>query len=209
MEEVSAILLGAGESKRMGVNKLSLPWCRETIFEHCLETLLRSKVKEVIVVLNDRTKKVVERVKAHKVKVVNNPYPRMGMGHSIRKGLKAIGPNSQGILIALGDQPWVKTRTINALIHAFLQGKGTIVIPSFQGKQGHPVIFHRQYLKGLLKLRGDVGGRSVIEKHPEEVWLARVKSEGVIKDIDTWEDYRKIVKSYGLSVKSTGRENRK
>ncbi len=123
------------------------------------------------------------------VKVVNNPYYKRGMSTSIRRGLQAIDPSSQGILIALGDQPLIKTRTINALIHAFVQRRGTIVVPSFRGKQGHPVIFHRRYLKELLKLRGDVGGRSIIEKHPEEVWLVRVKSEGVTKDIDTWKDY--------------------
>ena len=186
---VSGILLGAGESKRMGRNKLSLPWGKRTIFEHCLRTLLRSDVREVIVVLSHRIGWMGDPWMDQRVKVVNNPYPKMGMSTSIRRGLQAIDPSSRGILIALGDQPLIKTRTINALIHAFVQGRGTIVIPSFRGKQGHPVIFHCRYLKELLKLRGDVGGRSIIEKHPEEVWLVRVKSEGVMKDIDTWEDY--------------------
>ncbi len=210
MVEVSAILLGAGQSKRMGVDKLSLPWGGKTVLEHCLKTLLQSKVKEVIVVLNGRMKWVVDHAKdqkvhperrfftppskvgfgdAERVKVVHNPYYKRGMSTSVRRGLHAIDPSSQGILIALGDQPLIKTRTINALIHAFVQRKGTIVVPSFRGKQGHPVIFHCRYLKELLKLKGDVGGRSIIEKHPEEVRLVRVKSEGVMKDMDTWEDY--------------------
>ena len=183
--------------------------------EHCLKTLLQTKVKEVIVVLNDRMKWIVNHSKDQKVdperrfstppskaglgavervKVVKNPYYKRGMGTSIRRGLQAIDPSSQGILIALGDQPLIKTRTINALIRAFVQKKGTIVVPSFWGKQGHPVIFHRQYLKELLKLKGDVGGRFIIEKHPKEVWLVRVKSKGVTKDIDTWKDYEKVVK---------------
>jgi len=210
--EVSAILLGAGESKRMGVDKLSLPWGRKTVLEHCLQTLLQSKVKEVIVVLNDRTKWVADHAKgqkvqreqrffnllskvgfdkAERVKVVNNPYYKRGMSTSVRRGLQAIDSRSRGILIALGDQPLIKTRTINALIRAFVQRKGTIVVPSFRGKQGHPVIFHCRYQKELLKLKGDVGGRSIIEKHPEEVRLVRVKSEGVIKDMDTWKDYER------------------
>jgi len=195
---VSAILLGAGESKRMGRNKLSLPWGKKTIFEHCLRTLLRSDVREVIVVLSRRIGWVGDQWRDVKVKVVNNPYYKMGMSTSIRRGLQAIDPSSRGILIALGDQPLIKTRTINALIHAFIQGRGTIVVPSFRGKQGHPVIFHRRYLKELLKLKEDVGGRSIIEKHREEVCLVRVKSEGVMKDIDTWKDYYKVrrIKKY-------------
>ncbi len=193
---VSAILLGAGESKRMGRNKLSLPWGKKTIFEHCLGTLLRSDVREVIVVLSHRIGWMENQWRGQNVKVVKNPYYKRGMSTSIRRGLQAIDPSSQGILIALGDQPLIKTRTINALIHAFVQRRGTIVVPSFRGKQGHPVIFHRRYLKELLKLKGDVGGRSIIEKHPEEVWLVRIKSEGVTKDIDTWKDYHKELRVY-------------
>jgi molybdenum cofactor cytidylyltransferase len=193
---VSAILLGAGESKRMGRNKLSLPWGKKTIFEHCLGTLLRSDVREVIVVLSHRIGWMENQWRGQNVKVVKNPYYKRGMSTSIRRGLQAIDPSSQGILIALGDQPLIKTRTINALIHAFVQRRGTIVVPSFRGKQGHPVIFHRRYLKELLKLKGDVGGRSIIEKHPEEVCLVRIKAEGVMKDIDTWKDYHKELRVY-------------
>jgi molybdenum cofactor cytidylyltransferase len=188
---VSAILLGAGESKRMGVDKLFLPWRKKTVLEHSVETLLRSKVREVVTVIRGSQGTVVGHIKDRKLKVVINPYYKRGMSTSIRKGLHALDPSSQGILIALGDQPLVKTRTINALISAFVQRRGTIVVPSFWGKQGHPVIFHRRYFNELLKLKGDVGGRSIIEKYPEEVWLVRVKSEGVTKDIDTWKDYRK------------------
>lgn len=191
MLRVSAVLLGAGESKRMGVDKLSLPWGRKTVLEHSVETLLRSKVREVVTVIRNSKRAVVGHIKDRKLKVVINPDYKRGMSTSIRRGLQALDPRSHGILIALGDQPLIKTRTINALIDAFVQRRGTIVVPSFYGKQGHPVIFHRRYLKELLKLKGDVGGSSVIEKHPEEVWLVRVKSEGVVKDIDTWRDYRK------------------
>ncbi len=193
---VSGILLGAGESKRMGRNKLSLPWGKRTIFEHCLRTLLRSDVREVIVVLSHRIGWMENQWRGQNVKVVKNPYYKRGMSTSIRRGLQAIDPRSLGILIALGDQPLIKTRTIDALIHAFVQRRGTIVVPSFRGKQGHPVIFHRRYLKELLKLKGDVGGRSIIEKHPEEVCLVRIKSEGVTKDIDTWKDYHKELRVY-------------
>ncbi|NWF91276.1 MAG: molybdenum cofactor cytidylyltransferase [Syntrophaceae bacterium] len=189
MSGVSAILLAAGESRRMGVDKLSLPWGKKTIFEHCLDTLLRSKVREVIVVLKDRREGRRKDFKDRRVKVVINPEYRKGMSTSIRKGILAVDPRSHGILIALGDQPLLRTRTINALIDAFARrGKG-IVVPSFRGKRGHPVIFHRDFERELRRLRGDVGGRSIIERYSEEVWTLPVKSEGVVKDIDTRKDY--------------------
>jgi len=194
MLKISAILLGAGESKRMGVDKLSLPWGKETVFDHCLETLLKSEVKEVIVVLGPKDKRLKGLSRGRKVKAVVNPLFRKGMSTSIRRGLQTIYSNRQGILIALGDQPYLKTRTVNALIHTFGQEEKGIILPSFQGRMGHPVIFHHKYKKELLNLKGDVGGRSIIEKHPEDVRVVPVKSEGVVKDIDTWQDYVKELK---------------
>ena len=191
MSIISAILLGAGESKRMGVDKLSLPWRRKTVLEHCFETLLQSEVQEIVVVLGTRNKRVKNRFQGKKTKVVVNPYSKRGMSTSIRKGLQAIHPGSAGILIALGDQPFLKTRTINALVRAFDRRENGIIIPSFQGRMGHPVIFHKRYRKELLNLRGDVGGRTVVDRHPEEVKVVPVKSEGVVKDVDTWQDYVK------------------
>jgi len=188
---ISAILLGAGKSKRMGVDKLSLPWGRKTIFEHCFEALWRSEVEELVVVLGVRNKEVKNLFEGQKVKVVINPHSNEGMSTSIRRGVQAIDPTCHGILIALGDQPFLKTRTINALIRAFDDGRKGIIVPSFRGRRGHPVIFHKRYKRELLNLKGDVGGRSIIEKHPEDVRVVPLKSESVVKDVDTWHDYRK------------------
>jgi len=198
---ISAILLGAGESKRMGVDKLSLPWESKTVLEHCFEALLRSEAKEVIVVLGIRNKKLKGLFRKPKVKTVVNPFFNRGMSTSIRKGLQAIHPDCRGILIALGDQPLLKTRTINGLIHAFEKGKRGIIVPSFRGRRGHPVIFHRRYEKELLDLKGDVGGRSIIERHPEDVRLVPVKSIGVVKDVDTWQDYKNQLRIMNVELR--------
>jgi molybdenum cofactor cytidylyltransferase len=197
---ISAILLGAGESKRMKMNKLSLPWGRETIFEHCFNVLLRSKAQEIIVILNPRNegmKSQFEKRSASttkKVKVIVNPRYRWGMSTSIHAGLRAMDARSEGILISLGDQPLLKTRTINVLLGSFKQRKGEIVVPSFRGKKGHPVIFHRKYEKELLKLRGDTGGKPILLRYSQQIKTIPVRSEGVIKDIDTREAYQKALR---------------
>lgn len=191
---ISAILLGAGRSTRMGVDKLSLPWGRRTILEHCFNTLVRADVRELVVVLGIRNQGLKILLQERKVKVVINRYSNKGMSTSIRRGVEALRPGSDGILIALGDQPFVKTRTINVLIHAFDQGKGGIIVPSFRGRRGHPVIFDRKYKGELLNLEGDVGGISVIERHPEDVRVVPVKSIGVVRDVDTWQDYKYSLK---------------
>ncbi len=194
MLRISALLLGAGESKRMGFDKLTLPWRGKTVFEYCLDNLLRSDVKEVIVVINNKGKSESIMAKGPKVKITINPDFKEGMSSSIRRGLKRIDRRSHGILIALGDQPLLKTRTINSLIHAFSLKGGGIIVPCFKGKRGNPVIFHRRFERELLGLRGDTGGRSIVEKHPDEVTTVRVRSAGILKDIDTWKDYKNLVK---------------
>ena len=159
------------------------------MLEHCFETLLKSEVHELIVVLSTRNREARNQFRGRKVRIVINPLSRMGMSSSIRKGLRKIHPRCRGILIALGDQPHLKTRTINALIRAFDQEKGGIIVPSFRGIRGNPVIFDRRFKKELSNLRGDVGGRSIVERYPEAVRLVPVKSIGVLKDVDTWSAY--------------------
>jgi molybdenum cofactor cytidylyltransferase len=190
MLRISAILLGAGESKRMGVDKLSLPWGRKTMLERCFDALLKSEVHELVVVLSVRNQAVRNLLQGRRARFVVNPYSKTGMSGSIRRGLLKIRPDCHGILIALGDQPLLKTRTINALIRAFNQGKRGIIVPSYRGTRGHPVIFHRRFKRELSNLKGDVGGRFIVESHPEDVRVVPVKSVGVIKDVDSWPAYK-------------------
>ena len=201
MVNISAILLGAGKSKRMGVDKLLLPWGRKTVLKHCFDTLFRSEVQEVVVILGIQNKGIRNLFQGWKTKVITNPHSDKGMSTSIKKGIQSIHPSSNGILIALGDQPFLKTRTVNALIRTFGQGKDGIIIPSFRGRRGHPVIFDRRYERELLNLKGDVGGRSIIERYPEDVRVIPVKSIGVVKDIDTCQDYKERFKNEECSNK--------
>lgn len=198
---ISAILLGAGESKRMGFDKLSLPWGEKTVLEQCVQTLLRSRVREVVIVQGIRNRVIRAPRHRKRIKIVSNPHRAEGMSTSIQKGLRTIRTGSDGILIALGDQPFLKTRTIDALIRVFDRREKGIIVPAFQGKTGHPVIFHQTYKKELMSLRGDVGGRSIIERHREDVQVVRVRSSGVVKDVDTWQDYEKGRKKIGMKRK--------
>jgi len=181
----------------MGRDKLLLPWGKRTILEHCRQVLLRSKIKEVIVVLNPQNTVLTNGLGEKRIKVVLNPDYKKGMSGSIRRGIRALNPKSDGILIALGDMPSLKSRTIDAILRAFREEKGNIILPSFRGRQGHPVLFHRKYKGELLKLKGDTGGKSIIMKHPEDVFVVPIKSEGVIRDIDTWVEYKKELRVKG------------
>lgn len=178
----------------MGQNKLLLPWGKKTILEHCLQTFLCSRVNEIILVVNDQTEKIARQLKERRVKVIVNPDYRRGMSSSIRLGLKLLNPKSKGVFIGLGDQPLLRSRTVNALIDAFEKGEGKVIVPSFQGRMGHPVLFDRRYKGELLKLKGDEGGRSILKRHVQEVLMVPVRSAGVIRDIDRWRDYKRLLR---------------
>jgi molybdenum cofactor cytidylyltransferase len=182
---VSAIVLAAGQSKRMGKLKQLMPLGESTILEQTLDNLLGSKLTEVIVVLGHQAEEIRKRLSGRPVKIVVNPLHRKGMGASIAAGLQFVDSQARAVMLVLGDQPYVDNPTINRLIEAFGSNKKGIVIPTYKGKRGHPLIFARKYDKPLSNLSGDIGGREIIREHPEDVLEVPVKCEGVVLDIDT------------------------
>ncbi len=182
---VSAIVLAAGKSSRMGKLKQLMPLGESTILEQTLDNLLASKAAEVIVVLGYKAEEITRRLSGRPVKVVVNPIYRKGMGTSIAAGLKFVDSQAQAVMLVLGDQPYVDSPTIDRLIDAFGSDSKGIAIPVFKKKRGHPLIFDRKYQTSLRDLSGDVGGREIIKQNPEDVLEVPVKCEGVVIDIDT------------------------
>jgi molybdenum cofactor cytidylyltransferase len=186
---LSAILLAAGESQRMGELKQLMPLGKGTIIEQAIDNLLASAVDEVIVVLGHKAEEIKRVIAARQVKITVNPDYREGMSTSIIAGLKLADPNAEAVMLALGDQPLVDSQTINRLIDEFHKSGKGIALPTYNGKRGNPVIFAIRYKPELLELKGDIGGRDIVKRHPQDVLEVAVDSESVISDIDTREDY--------------------
>lgn len=187
---LSAIILAAGESKRMGEAKQLMPLGKSTLLEQAIDNLLNSSVDETIVVLGHKAEEITTKIANKPVKVVINPDYQQGMSTSIVAGLIMVDPRSRAVMLALGDQPLVASRTINQLIEAFNKNRKGIAVPTYQGKRGHPIIFDIKYKAELFKLKGDIGGREIIQNHPKDVSMVAVDSESVISDIDTKDDYK-------------------
>jgi molybdenum cofactor cytidylyltransferase len=189
---MSALLLAAGKSERMGGVKLLLSLGEKRMIEAALANLQGSRCDEIIVVLGFATEEIRPLVEGkERVKVVINPQFAEGMSTSIHEGLQAISSRATGILIALADQPFIPPEVINKLIEGFQTGVQGIVLPVYEGKRGHPVILDRKkYEEELLALQGDVGGKEIVGKHPEDVLEVAVASKGVVIDIDAPEDYK-------------------
>ncbi len=186
---VSAILLAAGESKRMGRLKQLLPLGRTTMVEQAIDNLLNSKVNEVIVVLGHEAEEIIKKIATKPVKIEVNPIYHQGMSTSIIAGLKLVDDGARAVMLALADQPFIDSQTINRLIDEFCDHNKGIVIPTYQSRRGHPIIFAIKYKEELSGLKGDIGGRQIMERHPDDVLEVAVASPGINIDIDTTDDY--------------------
>lgn len=173
----------------MGKLKQLMPLGKSTIIEQAIDNLSSSAVNEVIVVVGHEAEEITETISARPVKIVFNPDYGEGMSTSIIAGLKLVSSQAQAVMLALGDQPLVDSLTIDHLIDEFNKSDKGIAVPTYKGKRGHPVIFATRYKPELLELKGDIGAREIIKRHPQDVLEVAVDSAGVITDIDTEEDY--------------------
>lgn len=189
-----AIILAAGESKRMGRPKLLLPFGEKTVIETIIENAIASNVETTLVVLGSDAKKITEKIKDYPVKISVNSNFREGMLSSIQCGFEALPEKAHAALIILGDQPSIPRVIINRLIDAYKQtGKG-IVLPVYRRKRGHPTLVDMKYRDEVKCLDPDIGLRSLIHNHTEDILEIEVNTPSILSDIDTIEDYNEQMK---------------
>lgn len=188
--KVAGVVLAAGESRRLGRPKQLLPLGEKTMLEHMVDVALSSPLQEVVVVLGHRAEKIRPLLRGVKV-VINKEWPQ-GMSGSLRAGLRALSPQFEACLFLLADQPKVTPQLIDSLITRHRRTLAPIVAPRFRGQRGNPVLFARPLFPELLDLRGEEGGRGLIEKHRHLVEWVEVDSEEYFLDIDTPEDLKRL-----------------
>lgn len=192
-----AVILAAGESKRMGKPKLLLPFGEKTIIETVIDNVVKSKVEKIMVVLGSNRKKIEKKIRDYPVKIIVNPHYAKGMLSSVQEGFHALPHDTQAVLVVLGDQPAVSSDIINEIIEAFQRtGKG-IVVPVYKGNRGHPVLMEMKYRDEVEKLSPEVGLRGIVYNHPEDVLEVHVGTPGILQDIDNAEDYKRELKNKG------------
>src|SRR5215208_833230 len=151
---ISAIILAAGQSKRMGQPKMLLPWGKFTVLEHVIITFLNSGIKEITVVTGGARQQVEDKIAQYPVqRVYNDAYARSEMLSSLQRGLRAISPEAQATLIGLGDQPQVQEKSVRLICEEYRASQSTLVVPSFQRRRGHPWLVARPLWKEILALR--------------------------------------------------------
>lgn len=191
MEQLAAILLAAGRSRRMGAFKPLLPFGNSTVIKSCLTHLRGADVSQIAVVLGHRADEVRAHLNDSDVTFAINSDPESEMSVSIARGLEQISPAANALLIALVDHPAVNSGTMRAISAEWQRGS-KLVQPEHNGRGGHPVLIDLSFRNELLSLDPEKGLRSFFEAHRGEVRRLPVESPFVARDMDTWEDYLQL-----------------
>ena len=200
---VSAIILAAGESRRMGNrNKLLFPFGSKTLIEHILDTVSNSNADEVIVVIGHEAAQVNPLLENYNVKIVQNNNYREGMTPSIHAGVKAASAKTEGYMICLSDLPLIKSDELNYLINAFEKtlhnNEKHIVIPVYKRRRGNPVIFSALYRSDILEHKGLMGCKGIAKQNPHQVLEVEMETDHVLFDIDTIGEYNACLSGGGF-----------
>jgi len=203
---IYGIILAAGEGKRMGKLKLTLPLGNRKLIEWVLQAAKLTPLDKYFLVVRPEDKDIIKIGKAWGAEIVLNPDFRKGMSTSIEKALLKINTQEvEGFFLILGDQPLITSKIISKLIKSFSSGKREIVVPYFKDKRGNPVLFDICWKDELMAVTGDVGGRVLIKAHPEKVKRVNISDETILFDIDQEKDYLKA-QTY-LKLLQNRREN--
>ncbi len=189
-QRVTAVILAAGEAKRMGQLKQLLPWGDTTILGQTIRQAKQSLAHGTWLVSGHRATEIEAIAEAENVYVIHNrQYASGEMLSSLQTAVAQLSPSTAAVLVMLADQPMIESETINQLLIAFWQGKGELIAPVHKGQRGNPVLIGRSHFAELLALPPGNAPRSLLHKHP--VHLVPVASDSVLRDLDRLEDYER------------------
>lgn len=195
---VGAVILAAGQSKRMGQPKLLLPWGDSTIIRRTVEQIAAAGLAEIVVVAGEWADRIREQVADLPARVVVNPeYATGEMLSSLKVGLNALGGECDACLVALGDQPMLEFSVTWRVLDAYARGEGRIVAPSYQNQRGHPLLIDRAYWQAILDLPPGKAPRDVLRANEQAIAYVVVDTDSALVDIDTPEDYERARKKGG------------
>lgn len=190
---LAAVILTGGESRRMGSPKALLPYQGRTFLEHLLEVTEHPRVGVRRVVTGASHAEIVRRVPLPSDIVVMNRSWQKGQLSSIRAAIESLRSfETEGMMVALVDHPLITKAVVEALIAAFDRSPHSIVLPTWQGRRGHPVIFPMRLYSELYQASDDIGARAVVWAHKNDVVEVPVDEEGVVLNIDDRATYDKL-----------------
>jgi molybdenum cofactor cytidylyltransferase len=200
-DQVSAIVLAAGRSHRMGAFKPLLSFGSTTVIESCLRNLRTAGIEDIVIVLGHRGEDIRRQLANSNLSFAINSDPDSEMSSSIARGVELVSVTAGALLIALVDHPAVPPEVISLLVDEWKRG-ARLIQPEHEGRGGHPVLVDLSLRAELLALDPHTGLRAFFDAHRSEVRRLLVESPYVARDMDTWEDYRRLHEDvFGVSPK--------
>jgi len=186
MKNISAIVLAAGRSTRMGAQKMLMSWGDTTVLGRVIATLRSAEVEEIILVTNS---KIAGELTIDEVKIEINEEG--AMLESLKAGLSAVKPSAEAVLICLGDQPQMEEGSVRSVSEAFLKSRANLVVPSYNMRRGHPWLAARVMWAEIKALESGKTLRDFLNLYASEIEYVKVASPAILQDLDTPEDYLK------------------
>ncbi|MGZ9220749.1 MAG: nucleotidyltransferase family protein [Anaerolineales bacterium] len=199
---ISAIILAAGESRRMGQPKQLLPWGKVSVLEHVISVFARAGIEDILVVTGAIPVQIEEAVVKYGTRypvrsVHNKVYPHGEMLSSLQCGLRALAPlpsstagSTAAALVGLGDQPQIQERSVKLVCEAFMQTESPLVIPSFEMRRGHPWLVARPLWAELLDMHPPQSARDFLNAHSRDIHYVNTDTPSILADLDTPQDYQ-------------------
>ena len=188
----------------MGRQKLLLPFGGTTVIGGIADQLIESAVDAVCVVVGRDGEAVARELAGRAVSIATNPDPDAGMLGSVRCGLRALPPECEAVLVALGDQPGLTSALVDEMIRSYAAAKKGILAPVCGGKRGHPLLFSARYASEVLARFDETGLRGLPRAHPDDVLELLVTDPALLADMDLPEDYRRALARLGTTDDERG-----
>lgn len=190
MKKFWAIVLAAGESKRMGSPKMLLDFGGKTMLERVIENVTASEIPNVLVVMGAEREKLTEIIERLPVSLCFNENYKEGMLSSVKCGFRNVPQDTDAVLVFQGDQPFISPEVVNSVIEKYLSSDFGLVVPVFDGKRGHPLLIGQKYFSKIEFLDSSEGLRSLTRKNSKDVLEVNTNQPGILRDFDTYADYK-------------------
>ncbi len=198
MTTFSAILLAAGQSRRMGsINKLELPIGNIPLLRHSAEVLLRAGMHEIIVVVGAEEQTSRQLLSDLPLTIVDNNQYHEGQMTSVDRGISAV-QTCDAFFICLADLPLIDTADLEQMMQAFIDTDKSLLVPHYRGQRGNPVIIDFSHREAILNADSGQGCRGFIDTHPELVMALEMTNDHVVFDVDTPEAYQLLLERLNL-----------
>jgi CTP:molybdopterin cytidylyltransferase MocA len=198
IKPLAVAILAAGESRRMGTPKALIPYRGKTFVEHLLEVTRHPRVGVTRVVLGAHIDEIRKVLRDNAANVVVNAAWQKGQLSSIQAAIRSLPTDgTEGLILCPVDHPIVSAALVAKLIEAFDASGKAIVLPTYHGKRGHPVIFRATLYDELLAASPEVGARQVVWTHAQDVLEVATEEEGVILNLNDPESLRKVQENAG------------